>query len=197
MRTHALRNRSLALILGGFLLLTAGCVGPIWVTEQAPQTAAKIGVTADLPAGWARYTPDQDLLMTRDGFILETIRVSRSAYGSKIEHTDRTITKGLDEQEAAQIVIDSYSADQSKHNLSVVDNKPVTIDGRPGFAIEVTYKTPEGLPLRETLYVALVDDSYVLARFIAPDRHYHELHRGAFETVVQSLKIGPMPGKKG
>lgn len=196
MRNPTDRNIACILILAGLIIASPGCVGPTWVTETAKQPASKIGVTADIPPGWARYTPDKDLVMTRDGFLLETIRVSRSAYDTKLPHSDRTLSRGLDEHEAAQIVIDSLSADQSRHNLAVADNRPVTIDGRPGFRIEITYRTAEGLTMRETLYVALVEDSYVIARYTAPDRHYHELHRSAFEWVVETLRIGPMPGKR-
>jgi len=168
------------------------------VTDSAtPQTAKKIQVTANVPAGWARFTPEKDLVMTKDGFLLQTIRITRAAYGSKIENTDRTITKGMEDQDAAQLLLDAFAADQSRHNLAIVSNTPATIDGHPGFRIEVTYKTPEGLTIHETAYVALVDDSYVIARYTAPDRHYHELHSGAFEQVVQSLKIAPLPAKKG
>ena len=178
------------------LVLLAGCTAPTWVTEQKPQTAAKIAVTADIPPGWARYSPEKDLVMTRDGFLLQTIRVSRAAYGSKIEHTSRTITRGLDGQEAAQILLDAFAADQTKRALTIVDNRPVMIDGHPGFRIEIAYRTAEGMTVRETLCVALVEDSYVVARYTAPDRHYHELHAGAFEHVVQSLKIAPVDPRK-
>ncbi|MBE2213083.1 MAG: hypothetical protein IAE82_04360 [Opitutaceae bacterium] len=202
MRTHASSRsaRTGVLTLGLAALLLAGCatVEPTWVTDSAtPQTAKKIGVTASVPEGWARFTPDKDLVMTKDGFLLQTIRITRRDYGSKIENTDRTITQGMEDQEAAQLLLDAFAADQSRHNLQIVSNTPATIDGRPGFRIEVTYKTPEGLTIHETAYVALVDDSYVIARYTAPDRHYHEMHSGAFEKVVEGMKIGPMPGKKG
>jgi len=183
-------KRTALLTLAGLLLV--GCVGPTWVTDNSqPQEAKAIAVSASLPQGWARYSPDPDLVMTRDGLLLETIRVSRKAYGSKLENTDRKFTKGIDAQEAAQILIDAFAADKNRHNLQVVDNRPVAIDGHAGFALEVTYRTPEGLTIRETMYVALVGDSYVIARFTAPDRHYHELHKGAFEEVVKTLKIAP------
>lgn len=197
MRTSPFRSAACLLTLTALLVVSSGCVAPTWVTDGASQPASKIGVTADIPRGWARYTPDRDLVMTRDGFILETIRISRFPYGTKLPNSDRSLSRALDEHEAAQVVIDSLSADQTRHNLTIADNRPVTIDGRPGFRIEVVFRTAEGLTMRETLYVALVDDSYVIARYSAPDRHYHELHRSAFEQVVGSLKIGPMPGKKG
>ncbi len=195
MRTQAVHKLTSSLALLA-LLSASGCAGPIWVTEQKPQTASKIGVTASLPVGWARYSPDRDLVMTRDGFLLETIRVTRSAYGSKLDHTDRTVSKGMDEQEAAQILIDAYSADQSRHNLTVVENRPITLDDRPAFRLEITFKTPEGLTVRETICVALADDSYVVARFTAPDRHYHELHKSAFEEVLRTVEIAPLGSRK-
>jgi hypothetical protein len=176
-------------------VLVTGCV-TTWSTTAGPQKATKLGVTADLPAGWARFNPEPGIVMTKDGLLLQTIRISRDKFGTRIPNTELTIGADADAQEAAQIMIDVMSADQSRQHVTVVDNRPTTVGGHPGFRLEVTYETAAGLVVRETIYLALTPDSYVIARYSAPNRVYHERDLAAFERVVQSLKIDEPLAKK-
>lgn len=173
-----------------------GCVQPTWNAAPGPQRAEKIGVSADLPAGWSRFNPDAGLTLTRDGLLLQSVVVTRDAYDTKIPNTDRKITAEAEAYEAAQILVDAFNADQSRHHLELLDNKPIDVGGLPGFRLELTYQTAEGLTMHETLYVALTEDSYVIVRYKAPHRFYHERDAGAFEQIVASLKIDPRGGKK-
>lgn len=172
----------------------AGCV-TTWTATPGPQRASRIAVTADLPPGWVRYNPEPGLVMTRDGLLLQTVRVTRDAYGTKLPNTERTISNDAEPYEAAQIMIDALQADRSRQHLRVLDNRPATVGGHPGFRIEYTYRTADGLTLHETVYVALTEDSYVTIRYTAPHRYYHERDAGTFEQVVASLKIDPLPAK--
>lgn len=173
----------------------AGCATPPWSTIPGPQRAAKIAVTADLPAGWARFNPDAGLLLTKDGPLLQSVQMRRHKYGAKLENTDRTIERNAEPLEAAQLLLDAMMADQSKHQLAVLDNRPAVVSGYPGFRLEVTYKSTDGLTMHETTYVALTAESYVIIRFQAPERHYHERDAGEFERIVASVKIDEQPGK--
>jgi hypothetical protein len=187
MRNRRSHRLAASAVLAATVLLS-GCL-TTWNTAAGPQTASKIGVTADLPPGWARFNPDPGLVMTRDGLLLQSIRVSREKYGTKLLNTDNTITKDAEAHEAAQVVVDALSADQSRHHVTVLDNRPATVAGRPGFRLEVTFQTAEGLTLRETVYFVFTGESYVIVRYIAPNRHYHERDLNTFERVVASLKI--------
>lgn len=182
------------LILSGAILLV-GCES-IWEPTAGNYHSNKIGVSADLPEGWARYTPERDVVLTRDGFLLQSMRISRDDYGTEIPNTTRTIEKDMLPQEAAQVLIDSMSTDTDRHRLEVTDNQPAEVDGNPGFRVEVTYSTAEGPTMRETVYGVLTPDSYVLARYRAPDRYYHERTANDFEATVASLDIEPEETKE-
>lgn len=193
MRIQLRRHHRTCLLIVTSACALSGCL-TVWNTTAGPQKSSTLAVTADLPEGWARLNPDRDLAMTRDGFLLQSIRVTRDVYGAKLENTDRTLAKGMDGHDAAQVLLDSFSADQSRHQLTVVDNRPATVAGREGLRLEITYRTAEGLTMHEIIYVALIDDSYVTAVYSAPERHYFERMSGDFEKVVASLKIdGPAP----
>lgn len=175
------------------LLIVSGCM-TVWNTTVGPQQARRLGLTAVLPAGWARFNPDRDLLMTRDGFLLQSIHVTRARYGSELPHTERTLTPGIEPQEAAQILLDSLGADLARHQLAVLENRPETIAGQPGFRCEVKFRTEEKLTMREAYSVVMEPESYIIVRYAAPERHYFENTRADYEAVLASLQIvGPPP----
>jgi hypothetical protein len=177
------------------VLALGGCATPPWNTTPGPQRSEKLAVTADLPPGWARFNPDAGLLFTKDGILIQAVQVRRDKYGARMKNTDRVIDKGAEPQEAAQLLIDALMADQEKPHLAVIDNRPATVGGHPGFRLEVTYKTTEGLTMHETIYVALTGESYVIIRYRAPERHYQERSAGDFERIVTSIKIDEQPAK--
>ncbi len=191
---YVLAARLLSLALGA-LVFTA-CASPVWVADGRPQTAPKIGVTSDLPEGWSRFTRDRDLIYTRDGLLLQSIRISRVAYETKVPGSDRTITRGMEPLEASQVVVDALQADTDKHQLRILDTRPATVDGREGHRLEFSFRTPDGLTIHEVRYVVFLEDSYVVAVFTAPERHYFEQHAGTFERVVESLRIAPDPPRR-
>jgi len=186
---------SLRLLIPVTAVLLAACEST-WVPTSGNYHSNKIGVSADLPDGWARYTPERDVMLTRDGFLLQSMRISREEYGSEIPNTTRKIEKDMLPQEAAQLLIDSMAANTDLHRLEVTDNQPAEVDGNQGFRVEVTYSTADGPTMRETIYGALTPDSYVLAHYRAPDRYYHERTANDFEATVASLDIEPEDAKK-
>ena len=186
---------SFRLLIPACAVLLTGCES-IWEPATGNYHSNKIGVSADLPEGWARYTPERDVVLTRDGFLLQSVRISREEYGAGFPNTTRTIEKDMLPQEAAQVLIDSMSADTELHRLEVADNQPAEVDGNPGFRVEVTYSTADGPTMRETVYGALTPDSYILARYRAPDRYYHERTANDFEATVASLDIEPQESAK-
>ncbi len=188
------RHSFARLALTAAAVVFAGCMST-WTDKPGPQHSDKIDVTAELPSGWARYNPDDGIVMTRDGLLLQRIEIKRDKYGARIENTDRTITEGAEAYDAAQIVIDAMKADQTRAHLTILDNKPVTVAGYPGFMLDVTYQTADGLTMRETRYVALTEDSYVIISYTAPNRYYHERDAGDFQRVLASVKINPQTKK--
>lgn len=187
------------LTLLGALVMLGGCES-VWEPATANHHAKKMGVTADLPEGWTRFTQTEGVALTREGPLLQSIVITRKPYGTDLEHTDRTVTKDMLPHEAAQVIVDAMAADSENKKFEVVQNRPAEVDGRPGFRIDVRYKT-EGDPMtQESIYGVLTEESYIIASYKAPERYYHERSMNDFESTIASLKIDdpkvPAPEEK-
>lgn len=191
------------LTLSAAVIMLGGCES-VWEPATPNHHSKKMGVTADLPEGWTRFTQTEGVALTREGPLLQTIVITRKPYETEIEHTDRTVTKGMLPHEAAQVIVDAMAADSEKKKFEVLQNRPAEVDGRPGFRIDVSYKT-EGDPMtQESIYGVLTEESYIIASYKAPERHYHERSMNDFESTIASMKIEdpetaktdqPAPGK--
>ena len=184
------RSASIALTLAAIGLLT-GCVEPTWTAVPGPYYAEKMGVTVDIPEGWSRLGNSKDIRLTKDGFLMNFVQISRTPYGEKYENTELTIQPGMSELDASQIVLEAMQTDQDRSNLIILDNRPATVAGSPGFRLEVTYKDADNLTVHEYLYVVLTPGSYLVAIARGPDRHYAEIMAGDFEKLVASIRIDP------
>lgn len=186
------RTRSASIVLTIAVIgLLAGCVEPTWTAVPGPYYAEKMGVTVDIPKGWSRLGNSDDIRLTKDGFLMNFIQISRTPYGDKYQNTELTIQPGMTELDASQIVLEAMQADQDRSNLVILDNRPATVAGSPGFRLEVTYKDADNLTVHEFLYVVLTPGSYLVAIALGPDRYYAESITGDFEKLVASIRIDP------
>lgn len=191
MRKQA-RNRLLILALAGTCLLPA-CMTTTggWVSQQGENRADKIALSAEVPEGWSRWRSDSDITLTKDGMLLQMVRINRTPYGTPYENSNLTIQPGMTPLDASQIIVEDMQANQEMRSLELIDNRPATVAEHPGLRIECTYKNEDNLTVHEIAYVGLTPDSYVVARCRAPDRHYIETISGDFERIVDSIKLDP------
>jgi len=195
-----MRNQTGIRLVG--LALTAGLLLPGctttsspggWVSTEGEQHANEIALSADVPEGWSRWRSDRDITLTKDGMLLQMIRINRTEYGAVYENTDLTIQPGITPLEASQIIVEDMQANQKLRSLDLLDNRPANVADHPGLRMEFTYKDDDNLKVHEIVYVALTPDSYVVARCRAPDRHYIEIVSGDFERIVASIRLDPPP----
>ena len=92
-------------------------------------------------------------------------------------------------QEAAQVVVDEISCDQSVLNFQLMENTPARINEYQGFRLLFTYKNRDGLTFKTIYYGFLRGDRFYSARYNAAQRYYFEKDRAAFEQVLQSLRL--------
>ena len=188
------RNRSSFLTLTAVVAgLLAGCATPTWDATPGTHHSEKTGLTLDVPSGWSRYGNPLEIVLTRDGFLLNLIRINRTPYGEKYGDTELTLRAEISQLDASQLVVESMQADQKRRNLVLIDNQPVTVAGHPGFRVEISYRNEDNLTVHEIIYVALIPEAYLVALCRAPERHYIEAVSGDFERIVASLRVDPDP----
>ncbi|WP_221029526.1 hypothetical protein [Actomonas aquatica] len=177
------------LLVASSLLLFSGC--EFWTLGGAVYTAPKNAFTVRVPAGWSSTTGlRNDLLMTRDGALLQTITINAAELKKALPYTERELSPQLTSYELAETIAGDLRSDPNRIGFSVLTNEPATIDGHRGFKLTVTYLSESNLRLQETRYGFVAGDELWTLALRAPQRHYHSRDLPVFEAVVQSFHVG-------
>lgn len=174
------------------LLVAAGCVTLPWVPAEPAYTARRGDYSLELPPGWMRFNmdPDDDLILTRDGLPLQTILVERVKTDADLSNTKKKLAKGMMPLEAAEVVLDNIASDRRFASFEVLDNRPATVAGQPGFRATFLQKTRDDSLRVKTLYYGFLKGEVLYGfRYTAPARHYFDKDVGAFEKLLRSFKL--------
>jgi hypothetical protein len=175
--------------------LAAGCV-----TDESPWRA--VGgkydsgnwfgprISMPLPADWMKRNRVEDgLVATRDGFNLQQIAVDRVDPDEPLAHTKKKVTKGMRPSELAEVLLDDLRAGGGLNGLKVVDTRPVTIGGSPGFRTTVAFKDGFGLRMKAVLAGTIVEDRGFRITYVAPARHYFDQDLATFDAALAGVVI--------
>ncbi len=178
-------------LVWGTLLFAAGCVTLPWVPTGGVYTSETHPYTVELPQGWMRWTQDKDddLIVTRDGDLLQYILIERVSTETPLKHTKKRLAKGMLPQEAAEVVLDNFSSDKNHSGFEVKENRPIRIGGFPGFRVAFTYKTADSLKVTSVYCGFLTGEWLYGLRYTAPQRHYFDKDLRTFERVLQSFRM--------
>ncbi len=180
--------RKAILFLIAVVLLLGGCA-PWYPTNGEPYIAKAQNVSVNLPAGWMRQNRRDIVLATRDGLPLQTIMVETIHVNDDLKYTKKKFSPGMLPQEQAETIIDNMTSNQKVLGLKVLENKPAKIDGRQGFRALISFKDSDGLAYRSLYYGFMEKEWFYGLRYTAPQRHYFERDREAFDKAVSSVKL--------
>ena len=179
------------LIVVAVLLFIAGCSGP-WLKVGGPFTSESQNYMVDLPNAWMRFNNEKNLLITRDGIGLQRIfifAIDITKKGQQFKYTKKRVTKEMLPQEVAEVLIDNYQSNPDEPFEKVEDNSPATLAGKPGYRLQIVYRTKAGLRYRLLGYGLISSDRLYQITYIAPVRYYFDKDSGTFETVVRSFRL--------
>lgn len=178
-------------LLAAVLALAAGCVSLPWVPAEAQHTVRSGHFSVELPRGWMRWNhgPADEVLVTRDGELLQEILVERVPVDAELRHTKKRLARGMLPQEAAEVIIDNYSSDRSNVDFEVKENSPARVAGFPGFRLTFAYRTRDGLRVKVVYYGFVKDDALYGLRYTAPQRYYFDRDLESFEKVLRSFRL--------
>lgn len=148
------------------------------------------GFTATVPEGWHRFMRAEDMfLITRDGVLLQHIRIQRVAIDADLKFTKRKFDATMSPFEVAEVELDEQRSNPEIGDFAVEENIPAMVAGRPGFRVICSERTKEGLRLKWVHY-GFVDGKWVYRLiYQAAARHYFEKDLATFEQVRESLKL--------
>jgi hypothetical protein len=181
-------------------LSLGGCVGR--PAKFAPTGAHEIFSTdqleAEWPQEWMTLRPAEKdeaankegvlLLLSRDGFTIQTMLLTKRQVEVEFKHTRKTLSAEMLPQEAAEVVLDNVRANPDAVDLHIVENSPATLAGAPGFKLNFTYRGKSGLQRQSVLYGCLDKGMLVTLSFDAPKRHYFPKDLPALEKVKETLR---------
>ena len=169
----------------------AGCVpAPVRVDTPRTQGPDK-SYTVDLPAGWIRqYTPENNLIVSRDGFLLQTIAIVRRPVKGAFEHTKKDASDTMLPSELAELEIAEIKVrDELTEALTVIENEPALVGGNEGFRVKVSYRNPRGLEIHEEVYGVVDKTRLYLLVYRAPRLYYFGKYHPDFQRTVESFRI--------
>lgn len=178
-------------------LLLGGCISMYdeWPYRPAGRRYSSwslIGadVRMELPQGWMKANGiDNGLVATRDGFNLQTLRFRRLPLGKALPHTKKVLADGMRPDEVAEVLIDDIRSDGTALGLQVVETRPATVAGQPGFRAVVSFRDPDGLRFKATTAGVIVDGYAWQVTYVAAARYYYDRDLPLFEKALASLKI--------
>ena len=170
------------------MLFLGGCA--TWMIVGGNYENSTQNFKTQFPKGWRKYNLSKGaVLITRDGFRLQLIRISRTLIKAELKHTERKFRRGMLPQEVAEIVIQNFRSNPNIMNQEVLANNPAKIGGYPGFNIVVLFQTKKGLTKQSSVYGFLSGGSYYEILYEAPKRYYFTKYEPDFEKVKETFKL--------
>ena len=160
-----------------------------WMRGTGLYESPKHSFTLDIPQKWMRLNIDKYLLISRDGPFLQYVLVQERHIDQPFRHTKKRFQRGMLPQEAAEVILDEISSDQSVFNFSVIENIPATINRYEGFRIVFKYRNKDGLGFKTIYYGVIMGERFYSIRYNAAERYYFEKDLKTFERVLNSFTI--------
>jgi len=136
-----------------------------------------------------RWNQGDDLIITRDGVLLQNIQIARLNIEEPLKHTKKKFSKGMLPQEVAEIVLDDIASNKNVLDFEIIENSPIRISENSGFMAVYTYKNKDGLKIK-SVYCGFISDKWFYGiNYNAAQRYYFDKDLKAFEDVLKSFKL--------
>lgn len=177
------------LILLAFVLIFLSSCVTTWTQVGGSYNSNTKDFTVDLPSGWMKAKSNDQLLITKDGILLQNIIIKRIAVTEELEYSKKKFRLDMLPHEQAELIADDFASNPALFNFTILENSPVTIDGHKGFRLVFTYKNEDNLKVKSTLNGFLVKDWFYLIRYTAAARYYFDKDSASYDQVVNSFKL--------
>lgn len=168
-------------------------------------TVNREGFSFVLPDKWSvpkeeqptgkKKNKEEIVLITRDGIPLNKVVFSKRLVAAEFDHTKKKLSPGMMPQEMAGVVLNDFELSEDMKNLQVLENKPATVAGIPGFRLAFSFRS-QGTLLYQCVYYGFIKEGlFYSILFAAPKRHYFNANAGAFEQIIKSLTLNEQRGE--
>ncbi len=175
-------------------------VTPAFPADSGKKTTQE-GFTFVLPPTWQfpkeeqrqgrRKEKEKIVLLTKDGAALDQVEFRKRLVTAELVHTKKKMTPAMMPQELAEVLLNEFELNDGLKNFKLIENKPATVAGVPGFKLVFSYKSNGQLSYQCVYYGFRKDEMLYTVLYLAPKRHYYETNLGTFEQMVKSLTVQP------
>ncbi|PYM26352.1 MAG: hypothetical protein DMD78_04490 [Candidatus Rokuibacteriota bacterium] len=170
-------------------LVLAGCVTLPWYPTSGIYTSEAQNFAVELPKGWMRLNSEENLLITRDGILLQHVTVERARVDRPLKNTKKVLSRGMQPQAVAEVIIDNFMSSERMLDLKVLENRPIQIGPHRGFRLVYAHRDKEGLRFKSVLHGFLAGDVFYSIRYTAAERYYFAKDLATFEQVLASFRL--------
>ena len=182
-----------------FLILLVGC--QTWVPVDGDFKAPADNYKVTLPKGWVRFNDisgtqletKTTLFITKRKPTLEFISISRVSTEYELPNARRTFSKGMLQEEAAELIIQDIHSNQQMMNQQIIENLPARLSERDGFKIVYKYQTKNGLKKEGIIYGMILDEWCYRLKYEAAERYYFSQELPTFAKVKDSFQLIKQP----
>jgi hypothetical protein len=183
------RRPHLRLALLAAWLLLGGCVTLPWHPAEGRYTSEAENFSVELPRGWMRLNAEHDLLITRDGLLLQHVLIERVRIDRPLKNTKKTLTRGMQPQALAEVILDNITSSERMLDVRVHENRPVQIAQHRGFKLVYVHKDKNGLRFKSVQHGFIAGDIFFGIRYTAAERYYFAKDLPTFEHVLATFRL--------
>jgi hypothetical protein len=169
-------------------LSLAACATP-WMPAEGTYAQPAAHYSVQLPQGWMRLRDAPELFTTRDGPLLQRVFAKWATFGQPLPASKKVITAGMLPEEAAEVVRDELATSGGAQGLTVAENAPAQVAGKPGFRIVYRFRTGDGLQMKGVAYGVMGNGGLAMVAYVAAERHYFDLDLPTFEQIRESMRL--------
>ncbi|MBF0523163.1 MAG: hypothetical protein HQL24_08930 [Candidatus Omnitrophica bacterium] len=183
-------NKSLKYSLGILLVVFLTGCAPWQYIDMNNSKWSSGPFESVLPNGWMKFnSPNHILMVTKDGFLLQAISITKSKTNQELPYTKKKIKEDMLLEEISSLVVDEMSLDQSYKNLKILMNKPVKVGGVDAFEIEFTFNNDDFVKYHVLTYGFLLKKQFYELEYAATEQHYYKHDLKDFEEFVGSFNV--------
>ena len=165
------------------------CATACATSNQFGASSGSQNFSIDIPEFWTKLNTAKYFIITRDGPFSQYILIQQRHVNQPFRHTKMKFNRHMLPKQAAQVVLDEITSDQSISNLQVIESLPANVNEYEGFKIVFKYEIKDGLKFRTLYYGFLRDEWFYSLRYNATEKHYSEKDVEAFKRVITSFRI--------
>ncbi|GMV57063.1 DUF1795 domain-containing protein [Betaproteobacteria bacterium PRO7] len=189
-------------------LLAGGCAQttPYWtLTDDANRVVHSTSFQISVSSGWVRTTTPrtyerldidgqqrtillEGMTITRDGVGIHAINVTRRYPDTAFPTLKKKSTATMLPPEVADLYVAELRKRSGLESLTVVSNKPATVDGKPAFQVVMQYKNDDGLRIQIMSYGFVDKTGFYTISYRAPYLYFYQRDFKEFTNLVASFR---------